>query len=180
MLELATLGLLCEAPLHGYQLKKQLEQFMSGCISANYGAIYPLLKRLEAQNYITTLAEEAGDGGPTRRIYRITASGRDRWRQTMMEHPQESWVNSRARFMIKFFFFSHLDAHERIELLEHRLMVCRLRLQQSEQQKTEPAQQDYYKAIAWQRHLTHLRFEIQWVQDRLADEHQQTEVAGIG
>lgn len=40
MLELAALGLLLKKPLHGYRLKKQLEKFMSGCISVNYGAIY--------------------------------------------------------------------------------------------------------------------------------------------
>jgi len=37
MLELATLGLLQKEPLYGYKLKQQLEQFISGCISVNYG-----------------------------------------------------------------------------------------------------------------------------------------------
>lgn len=47
MLELATLGLLRREPLHGYRLVKLLELLMGSCISVNYGAIYPLLRRLE-------------------------------------------------------------------------------------------------------------------------------------
>ena len=68
MLELAALGLLLKKPLHGYLLKQQLERFMSGCISVNYGAIYPLLKRLEKQGYIKTF-QELADSGSNRKVY---------------------------------------------------------------------------------------------------------------
>jgi DNA-binding PadR family transcriptional regulator len=108
MLELSALGLLQLQPLHGYRLKQQLELFMSSCISVNYGAIYPLLKRLEERGDISVIAEEAGDAGCPRKIYGITAQGRELWRQKMLEHPQESWVNSGSRFQIKFFFFGEL------------------------------------------------------------------------
>jgi DNA-binding PadR family transcriptional regulator len=46
---------------------------MSSCISVNYGAIYPLLKRLEERGDISVIAEEAGDAGCPRKIYGITA-----------------------------------------------------------------------------------------------------------
>jgi DNA-binding PadR family transcriptional regulator len=60
MLELATLGFLQKQPLHGYRLKQQLELFMSGCISVNYGAIYPMLKRIEARGDIVIGFEPQG------------------------------------------------------------------------------------------------------------------------
>ncbi|MGB3207472.1 MAG: PadR family transcriptional regulator, partial [Crinalium sp.] len=132
MLELATLGLLLQEPLHGYRLKQQLEIFMSGCISANYGSIYPLLKRLEESGEIATQGEEEGEAGSNRKIYCITDQGRDRWREKMLAHPQESWVNSRSRFLIKFVFFKYLQPAERLKLLEHRLMVSKLRLETPE------------------------------------------------
>lgn len=160
MLELAALGLLQQQPLHGYRLKQQLEQFMSSCISVNYGAIYPLLKRLEDRGEIVTQIEEAGQGGPSRKIYQITPQGRDRWKQEMMAHPHESWVNARSRFRIKFFFFSHLEPELRSKLIEHRLMVCRLRL---ESQIATPLADDLYQAASQKRAIALLEDEIQWL-----------------
>ncbi|MCU0533454.1 MAG: PadR family transcriptional regulator [Hydrococcus sp. Prado102] len=162
MLELAVLGLLQKEPLHGYRLKQQLEVFMSGCISANYGAIYPLLKRLEEQEFIQVIEENAG--GSTRKIYSITQKGEALWKQQMLEHPHESWVHARSRFMIKFFFFSHLVPQERVKLLEHRLMVCRLRL---ENQNLQSFPNDIYQAAAWERHRETVEYEIKWLCDRL-------------
>lgn len=168
MLELATLGLLQSEPLHGYRLKQQLELFMSGCISVNYGAIYPLLKRLEERGEIATLATDQTEAGSSRKTYCITTKGRCRWHQKMVEHPHESWVNSRSRFMIKFFFFSHLEPAERVKLLEHRLSVCRLRLESIEFERTSLL--DPYESAAWERCLVVLRSEIEWLSEQLAKE----------
>jgi DNA-binding PadR family transcriptional regulator len=170
MLELAALGFLYEKPLHGYRLKQQLEVFMGSVLSANYGAIYPLLKRLEQRDYIKTGAEEPGAGGPNRRIYCITAAGQEHWHQIMMEHPQESWINARSRFMIKFFFFAHLQSSERTHLMEFRLMSCRLRLQGLEEKQVIEESEDRYKALAWQRHMANLRFEIDWLEQQIQAE----------
>ncbi len=168
MLELAALGLLLKKPLHGYLLKQQLERFMSGCISVNYGAIYPLLKRLEKQGYIKT--QKLTDSDSNRKVYQITELGRDRWRQKMLAHPHESWVNSRSRFIIKFFFFSELESTERIKLMQYRLMTCQLRLENRESQIVEQDNEDPYQAIALQRHLANLRFEIKWLESQILRE----------
>lgn len=167
MLELAALGFLYEKNLHGYRLKQQLEIFMGGVLSANYGAIYPLLKRLEQRGYIKTMTEESGSSGPNRRIYCITDAGRQGWYEKMMEHPHESWVNSRSRFMVKFFFFIHLEPRDRIHLMEHRLMACRLRLQDLEDKHIDRTCEDRYKTLAWQRHMANLRFEIDWLENQI-------------
>ncbi|HEY9831717.1 MAG TPA: PadR family transcriptional regulator [Stenomitos sp.] len=171
MLELATLGLLQSEPLHGYRLKQQLELFMSSSISVNYGAIYPLLKRLEERGEITTLAIDQTDAGPNRKTYGITANGRQRWHQKMMEHPHESWVNSRSRFFIKFFFFGNLERVERIKLLEHRLHICQLRLDNLELEQlslTDP----YQKGVLQHCFGVH-RAEIEWLREQLTQEQQE-------
>jgi DNA-binding PadR family transcriptional regulator len=179
MLELAALGFLQKQPLHGYRLKQQLELFMSGCISVNYGAIYPLLKRLEARGDIVTLGEEAGESGPSRKVYCITEAGRDRWRQEMLEHPHESWVNSRSRFIIKYFFFSHLHPTERVKLLDQRLTVCQSRLRELEGENIAGSA-DFYEATAWRRHLANLRFEIDWLLEQIKRERQKQELQEVG
>ncbi len=171
MLELATLGLLQREPLHGYRLKQQLELFMSSSISVNYGAIYPLLKRLEEREEIATLVNDQTETGPSRKTYCITPQGRQRWHEKMMEHPHESWVNSRSRFFIKFFFFSYLEPPERIKLLEHRSRVCQLRLESVEIEQ-QPTTDPYQKAV-WQQCLAVLQSEIEWLRQQLVKEHKE-------
>ncbi len=166
MLELATLGLLQKQPQHGYQLKQELERFISGCISVNYGAIYPLLKRLEQQGFLTLSITE-GEGGGKRKIYSITEQGQRRFQEKMLEHPKESWVNARSRFMIKFVFFSYVKPQQRIDLIKKRLEVCQTRLHQEKQQ---PQPQDYYFSVAWTRYLFMIQNEIEWLQQQLEQE----------
>ena len=170
MLELSALGLLQLQPLHGYRLKQQLELFMSSCISVNYGAIYPLLKRLEERGDISVIAEEAGEAGCPRKIYGITAQGRELWRQKMLEHPQESWVNSGSRFQIKFFFFGELEPAERIKLLEHRLRACYTRQDYIESLKSEYPLTDEYQFASRARCKSVLAAEIDWLTEQLAKE----------
>jgi DNA-binding PadR family transcriptional regulator len=165
MLELATLGLLQKEPLHGYRLKKQLELFMSGCISVNYGAIYPLLKRLEAKGLIRSFSEEEGNNN--RKNYSITDQGRRRWKEKMLEHPQESWVNARSRFMIKFFFFNYLAPEERLKLMELRLMTCCLQLENKE---LEIAPDDPFQLAAYQKYCSDIALEIEWIEQQLTVE----------
>ena len=171
MLELATLGLLQSEPLHGYRLKQQLELFMSSSISVNYGAIYPLLRRLEQRGEIATLSINQTEAGFSRKTYCITPKGRQKWYQKMLEHPQESWVNSRSRFFIKFFFFSNLEQPERIKLLEHRLKVCQLRLEDLEAEHQMLA--DLYQEAVRQQCLAVQRSDIQWIGEQLAIEQKE-------
>jgi DNA-binding PadR family transcriptional regulator len=58
MLELAILGLLKEQPLHGYELKKQLETLFGPVSRFSYGSLYPALSRLE------TAGAVSADTGP--------------------------------------------------------------------------------------------------------------------
>ncbi|UBF27002.1 PadR family transcriptional regulator [Kovacikia minuta CCNUW1] len=171
MLRLAALGLFQTEPLNGYRLKQQLEIFMGCCLCVNYGAIYPLLKRMEEQGEIVLCAEEAAVTGQSRKVYNITPLGCDRWKQEMMSSPQESWVNSRSRFVIKFFFFSHLQPAERVQLLEHRLMTCRLRLAKKQ---AEFVSDDRYQMLVKERSIAMIQSEIQWLTEQLANEQAST------
>jgi DNA-binding PadR family transcriptional regulator len=86
MLTLAALGLLQQEPMNGYRLKQQLEIFMSCCISVNYGAIYPLLKRLEEQGEVVLIDADAENISQSCKTYGITKLGQERWREEMLDH----------------------------------------------------------------------------------------------
>src|SRR5262245_63755001 len=54
VLDLAILGLLHESPMHGYELRKQLTTKIGAFRAAiSYGSLYPTLRRLQADGWIT-------------------------------------------------------------------------------------------------------------------------------
>ncbi|MEN9213785.1 MAG: PadR family transcriptional regulator [Gloeomargarita sp. DG02_3_bins_56] len=165
MLELATLGLLRRQPLHGYRLTKLLELFMGSCISVNYGAIYPLLRRLEQRGDISSLSIQKGGAGPSRVIYQITPQGQERWLQLVLERHRESWVNSRTRFMVLFCFFGDLTPAQRLLLLRHRLEQCQNRLTHLQSEETQALFADRYQQVALQRAMTMVQQELTWLQE---------------
>lgn len=57
ILEFAVLGLLREAPMHGYELRKRLNTSLGVFRAFSYGTLYPCLKTLVANGW---LIEESG------------------------------------------------------------------------------------------------------------------------
>ncbi len=176
MLELATLGLLRREPLHGYRLTKLLELFMGSCISVNYGAIYPLLRRLEQRGHISSLSIQRGEAGPSRVIYQITPQGQEQWLQLMLEKHRESWVNSRARFMVLFCFFGDLTPEQRLLLLRHRLDQCQCRLTHLQSEETQALFADKYQRVALQRATNMVQHELAWLQELECQEQAPSQV----
>ena len=76
VLEFAVLGLLRESPMHGYELRKRLNTSLGVFRAFSYGTLYPCLKTLVAQGWLT---EETG-GRPRSALGRCTgrAPGEDR------------------------------------------------------------------------------------------------------
>jgi DNA-binding PadR family transcriptional regulator len=70
-LRLYLLKLLDEAPRHGYDVIRELEDRFMGLYSPSAGTVYPRLTRLEAEGLVTHQVEEG------RKVYRITDAGRE-------------------------------------------------------------------------------------------------------
>lgn len=71
------LRLLYERPMHGYQLMEELEKrnfVLEDRLKP--GAIYTILRRMEARNLVESEWERT-DSGPDRRIYRVTSGGKE-------------------------------------------------------------------------------------------------------
>ncbi|HEX8346946.1 MAG TPA: PadR family transcriptional regulator [Actinoplanes sp.] len=127
MLELAILGLLQEAPMHGYELRKELATKLGAIRAAiSYGTLYPTLKRLHAAGWIG----EAGETSSTdeqvppltsrrgRIVYRITAEGKERFAELLAQTGPETYDD--AGFGVHFAFFSRTDRATRLRILEGR------------------------------------------------------------
>ncbi len=75
VLEVAVLRVLVEGPSYGYAITSRLAEAGFGAIKG--GTLYPLLGRLEAAGDVE-IEWRAGEGGPGRKYFSLTASGRRR------------------------------------------------------------------------------------------------------
>jgi DNA-binding PadR family transcriptional regulator len=124
MLELAILGLLQEAPMHGYELRKELTTKLGALRAAiSYGTLYPTLKRLHAAGWIsqTAPADAAVPPLTSRRgriVYKITAEGKERFADLLAEVGPETYDDD--GFGVHFAFFARTDRATRLRILEGR------------------------------------------------------------
>ena len=70
VLELCVLSLLAQGDRYGYDLASNL----SKSIDISDGTIYPILRRLKDEGFVTTYLQEAS-GGPPRKYYALTETG---------------------------------------------------------------------------------------------------------
>ena len=79
-LDLCVLALLCENDMYGFELVGRISE----AVEISEGTIYPLLKRIKDVGYVTTYLTES-PGGPPRKYYSITPSGRNEKERLLAE-----------------------------------------------------------------------------------------------
>jgi PadR family transcriptional regulator AphA len=73
--QFALLGLLSFGPMSGYDLKQLSDWSVGYFWRESYGQIYPHLKRLAAQGFVSRKTE-SGTGRRDRHVYKLTAEGK--------------------------------------------------------------------------------------------------------
>lgn len=122
VLDLKILGFLDDGPLHGYELRRRINELGGPGSHLSEGALYPALARLEKAGMLTR-TEAPGARGRARKVLTITAAGRERLHELLRE-PSESAIASMPSFLEHLAFLSHLpDAAARRTVLERRLAV---------------------------------------------------------
>jgi len=97
--ELAILGLVTEAPRHGYEIEQLIkERGMRDWTVVGFSSIYYILGKLEHSGLIRSHQEPAAGKGPFRKVYSILPQGRTAWHQATLEalskpgHPDSSFL----------------------------------------------------------------------------------------
>lgn len=86
MTRLVILWLLSEGPLHGYRIKRILiDQSLRFWFPIEAGSIYAVLRTLEKSGFIETEVVEREGQRPERTRYRITAAGREHFRELLRQ-----------------------------------------------------------------------------------------------
>ena len=120
MLDMAILGLLRERALHGYELRRRLIDL--GFWRISFGSIYPGLRRLERNGWITVQA-----AGARRKEYRITQAGEAHLLEVLGDETAE--VDNSNAFRVRLALFRYLPPATRVLFLRRRQEVLRRRLE---------------------------------------------------
>ena len=85
-MELCVLALIQSAPRYGYELISSLEGWP--ILSAKESTIYPLLRRLMKEGFLTSFWRDIAEGLPPRKYYSVTPQGR-----AYLEAMSAEWEN---------------------------------------------------------------------------------------
>src|SRR3954449_3220704 len=116
VLEPAILGLLHEAPMHGYELRKRLNLVLGSFRALSYGSLYPCLKSLVDRGWIqgteSVVAPHAVASKRARIVYQLTADGKEHLQEILASSGPATWEDE--NFDVRFAFFAQTDAETRL------------------------------------------------------------------
>jgi DNA-binding PadR family transcriptional regulator len=181
-LELAVLGLLHERPMHGYELRKQLNVVLGWGRVLSYGSLYPALKKMLKAGWIVehitvpepvpaagaVVARGAGVSRRQRIVYELTELGNDRFAKLMSDTGPASWEDD--DFDVRFAFFGRTDREIRLRILEGRRARLQERLSRAQQQLAASTQRDTYAAELQRHGLESVEREVLWLSDLITAE----------
>ncbi|MDR0592853.1 MAG: PadR family transcriptional regulator [Bifidobacteriaceae bacterium] len=173
VLELAILGLLHAAPMHGYQLRKRLNEMLGLLRPFSYGSLYPCLKALAGQGLIASSDEPADRAAMavSRRgkiVYRLTAEGRGRLESLLGEAGPASWEDE--NFDVRFALFAQTDANTRLLILEGRRARMAERLDGIKGAIRRGLPTDHYTQELQRHTLEQVEREVNWLEHLINSE----------
>ncbi|QAY63961.1 PadR family transcriptional regulator [Xylanimonas allomyrinae] len=200
VLETAILGLLSSAPLHGYELRKQLALLLGPFRAFSYGTLYPALRNLQGRGLIATMEPtpsvgSAGTRAAARGARRAAAHdpalasttvpsltgrrGRIVYELTAegKEHLQSVLSSSGPaawedeNFDVRFALFAQTDADTRLRILEGRRSRLTERLEAVRESATRTRERLDEYTLELQRHgLEQVEREVRWLDGLITQE----------
>jgi DNA-binding PadR family transcriptional regulator len=177
VLEFAILGLLHDAPMHGYELRKRCNAVMGSFRAISYGSLYPALRDLVERGLIA----EAGSadasapvltGRRAKTVYELTPEGKDRFAELVSRTGPESWEDE--AFGVHLAFFGSTPAEVRMRILEGRRSRMEERRANLHASMTRNRERIDTYTLALQRHgLEGVEREVRWLTELI--EHEQNE-----
>ncbi len=167
------LGVLMDAPAHGYSIRKQLEETFSKDLGLNDGQLYPALAKLESLGWIEKEVVEQ-QRSPTKHLYRVTAKGRAafaRWLEgaepvSSRERQSFFW---RDEFLQRASFFARLGAAAAEAQIRARLVQTEARAARLEARLAEsPGEVDPYRRMIVEYGVRLQRMRQGWLEELLA------------
>ncbi|NUR68361.1 MAG: PadR family transcriptional regulator [Streptomyces sp.] len=106
MLELAILGFLHEAPLHGYELRRRIAALSGHVRPVAESTLYPAIKRLERAGLLLRETRPGAAAAP-RHVLSLTDAGRAELRRRLAD-PADDEISDENRWFTLLAFLRHL------------------------------------------------------------------------
>jgi len=173
-LELAVLGLLSQAPMHGYELRKRVTGLLGWGRMLSYGSLYPCLRKMQHDGLLTedTTAAESPNARPSRRgkvVYKLTAEGKERFATLVSAGGPSAWDDE--NFGVHFAFFGSTSTENRLRILEGRRSRLEERLEGFRASVTRSRERLDSYTLELQRHgLESVEHEVRWLNELIDSE----------
>lgn len=161
MLDLAILGLLQQAPMHGYELRKRLAEMLGSFRSYSYGSLYPTLKKMVKQELIVQHSPQEG-AGRGKKVYHLTDLGKAQFDELINDACPAHFTDD--GFGVHLAFFEYTRRPTRIKVLEGRRRV----LEDRRNIQVDAANQagcSNYSSQLHQISVEHSERELRWIND---------------
>lgn len=168
VLELAVLGLLHDAPMHGYELRKRLSGVLGAFRVVSYGSLYPCLKSLQGRGWVTT-SSVPGAGRRGKITYELTADGKEQFQTLLDQAGPTAWEDD--SFDVHFAFFGRASRDVRLRILEGRRSRVEQRLDAARAEAQARRERvDTYTAELHRHGLEREEREIRWLSELIETE----------
>ena len=166
--EIAILGLLAEAPKHGYQIHQDIKRReMDWWAKIKLASIYTTLIRLEEQGFIKSEKEKVGNT-PERTVYSLTPQGRDRLSE-MVQHFLREDDRPEWLFGLGVAFITGAPREQVLDVLRERrehLKQCDVDLQDHLNKLKREIPFNWYMLI--ENAHKHMQLEMDWLEQLIA------------
>lgn len=171
VLEILLLSSLRKGPMHGYELKRQVQR--PTFTPLGNSSLYPMLRRFEQSGAVTQELEKQ-DGRPARKVYTITDAGREEFRELIATLPPDVAANE-EEFLVRVGFFGELTPAERLHILAARAAVVDAKTAQVLALMTDrerSTRHDDWPRLATGRFLHQLREEREWIAELMTEQEE--------
>lgn len=174
VLDLAVLGLLHDAPMHGYELRKRLNSALGAFRALSYGTLYPCLRSLLERGWIRELDSASREvptlsGKRARIVYELTAEGKEHFQSLVSRPGPDAWED--GTFDVHFAFFARTDAATRLQILEGRRSRLQERLDGVRQTMSRTRERLDSYTLELQRYgLESVEREVRWLTELIDSE----------
>lgn len=188
MLEIAILGLLMDRDHHGYEIRAQLRDRLGFATAVSFGSIYPALARLERHGLIEvvtvvpaklsalstgslsgeraslrTLRQNDGLGRRGRKVYHLTAKGREEFLDQLAD---TTTIDDAKDFALRVALARHLDGERRRRIFERRRLALQERLSELATLSKNEALDRYARSVLAQA-ARGGQLELEWIDELL-------------
>jgi DNA-binding PadR family transcriptional regulator len=160
--EYALLGFLFDHPEHGYELHRRLQEVFGNIWHASQSQTYNILKRLEAQEYISATEVEQ-DKYPPRQMLELTTNGRKRFTEWLNQPTKSSVHAIRVEFLTRLYFSQQYYPEQLQKLIQSQIEVTEKGISELQSIFTKLPSEQVFDRLAVELRIELLNSVISWL-----------------